>query len=307
VDSTGAARPARVRVPASTSNLGAGFDCLGLALDFYLEASYTPDSGSLRLERAGTLAELTGPDLLIETFRASLERRGFADTGLVRATSEIPIGRGLGSSASATVAGLALGAAVAGEMLDAAEALAIAAEREGHPDNAAPALLGGLVGVVHGPTGQPIALRLQLSSDIAFAWAAPAAQVGTAQARAALPETVSHAAAARALSRNLALVQGLASANAELIQAGFGDELHVPYRLPLIPGGADAMRAAERAGAWAVTISGSGSGLIAVCPPGREDAVAEAMGASFRATGGEAGVIARPVRIDPEGVQILPP
>jgi homoserine kinase len=117
---------------------------------------------------------------------------------------------------------------------------------------------------------------------------------------------VPHAVATRALGRNLALVQGLASGNAELIRAGFRDELHVPYRLPLIPGGAEAMRAAEAAGAWAVTISGSGSGLIAACPPELAHVVAQAMGDSFGETCGAAGVIARPVRSDPHGVQILP-
>jgi homoserine kinase len=297
---------ARVRVPGSTSNLGAGFDCLGLALDFYLDASYTPDPGELRLERAGALTGLTGPDLLIEALHDALVQRGIPATGVVHASSEIPIGRGLGSSASATVAGLALAAAAAGEELDHAEALAVATRREGHPDNAAPALLGGLVGVVWGLSGRPAAIRLTLSPDIGFAWAAPAAQVGTTQARTALPQMVPHAVATRALGRNLALVQGLASGNAELIRAGFRDELHVPYRLPLIPGGAEAMRAAEAAGAWAVTISGSGSGLIAACPPELAHVVAQAMGDSFGETCGAAGVIARPVRSDPHGVQILP-
>jgi homoserine kinase len=301
------ARSARVRVPASTSNLGAGFDCLGLALDFYLEASYSPDSSELRLERAGSLAALTGPDLLFEALRDALTRRGLAAVGVVRATSEIPIGRGLGSSASATVAGLALGAAAAGDRLDPAQALIIATQREGHPDNAAPALMGGLVGVVPDATGQPVAFHLSLSTKVAFAWAAPPAQVGTAQARSALPATVPHALAARALARNVALVRGLASADGDLIRAGFRDELHVPYRLPLIPGGAEAMRAGEEAGAWAVTISGSGSGLIAACERGLEHSVAQAMGDAFRTACGEAGVIARPVRSDPLGVQILPP
>ena len=301
------ARPARIRVPASTSNLGAGFDCLGLALDFYLEASYTPGPGDLQLERAGTLKGLSGPDLLLEAFRDAMAQRGLPATGVVRATSEIPIGRGLGSSASATVAGLALGAAAAAEELDRPDALAVATRREGHPDNAAPALMGGLVGVVQGPSGKFVAFRLPLSPDVAFAWAAPAAQVGTAQARTALPETVPHSVATRALSRNAALVQGLASADPDLIRSGFRDELHVPYRLPLIPGGVEAMRAAEDAGAWAVTISGSGSGLIAACQPGLAEAVALAMGGSFRETAGAPGVIARPVRCDPHGVQILPP
>jgi len=310
VPAQGAARPARVRVPASTSNLGAGFDCLGLALDFYLEASFMPGNGQLRSERTGSLAGLAGEDLLVECFRQGLGERGIDAGGVVNATSEIPIGRGLGSSASATVAGLALAAVAAGESLEPLGLLGPAVAREGHPDNAAPALFGGFVGVVPDDSDL-VVIRLPLSPDIAFAWAAPARQVGTREAREALPAAVPHGVATRALSRTVALVQGMAVGDAALIRSGFSDELHVPHRLPLIPGGVDAMRAAEAAGAWAVTISGSGSGLIAACPRGTEAAVAEAMAAAFRATAADpaarSGIIARPVYPDMSGLQVLSP
>ncbi len=300
---------ARVRVPASTSNLGAGFDCIGLALDLHLEATFRPGRGGLQLERAGTLAGLTGDDVLLDAFRSALEARGVRPAGHVQVTSDIPVGRGLGSSATATVAGLVLAAAALNEPMDTATTLAAATEREGHPDNAAPTLLGGLIGVVNDGGGRPFAFRLPLSGSIAFAWAAPAVVVSTARARAALPSQVPHAVAVRALSRTAALLHGLATAEPDLIRAGFRDDLHVPYRLPLIPAAAEAMRAAEEAGAWAVTISGSGSGLFAVCAPGSEEAVARAMAGVFETSAPDpdarAGVIGRVVHPDLEGARML--
>lgn len=307
-----APRPARVRVPASTSNLGAGFDCLGLALGLYLDVAYTPaERSALRIRRHGTLADIEGDDVLVRTFRGALHRRGLTAAGDFEASSEIPIARGLGSSAAAVVAGLALAAAVAGETIDLHATLAEAAGAEGHPDNAAPSLLGGLVGVTRGARGDPLAFRLPLSGALGFAWAAPPVEVSTGNARAALPDVVPHTLAARALGRTAALVEGLAHADPDLLRAGFDDELHVPWRLPLIPAGREALRAAVDAGAIAATISGSGSGLLAVCPPGLEKVVATAMADAFLAHSAEAswreGVIAMAVETDPTGARVLPP
>jgi homoserine kinase len=293
-----------VRVPCSTSNLGAGFDCLGLALDRYLDAAFLP-GGALRVQRGGTLAALDVPatdDVLLRAFRAALRRRRAGEvTGTLIMTSTIPVARGLGSSAAATVAGLALAAAAAGEPLDRDAALAAAAPLEGHPDNAAPALFGGLVAVVYAAHGAPRALRMPLSDRIRFVFAAPAAGVSTERARAALPQHIAHTAAARNIGRMAALLYGLAHADAEAIGAGFTDELHVPYRLPLIRGATPALRAAREAGAWAATISGSGSGLIAACPRGTEGKVLAAMLAAFEhAGGGGDGFVAWP---DPHGAQ----
>lgn len=312
--------PARVRVPCSTSNLGAGFDCIGLALDRYLDVEYKPGPDPLRVERAGTLSDLphdAGDDAIVRAFSEGLDARGIATFGgVLRATSEIPVSRGLGSSAAATVAGLALAAAACGEPFDREAALGPAARLEGHPDNAAPALLGGLVAIADGPDGRPRAFRLPLSGRIGFAWAAPPVEIATEFARRVLPATVPHALAVRALGRVAALVRGLAEADPDLLRAGFADELHVPYRLPLVPGAAEAIAAALEAGAWAVTVSGSGSGLIGVCPTGIEEDVAERMRSALRAARVEAGTLAGAraggagavlgfaVRADVEGVRI---
>jgi homoserine kinase len=288
-----------VRVPCSTSNLGAGFDCLGLAFDRYLDAGYEPQPGPLHVTRAGELGELiidNAEDVLIAAFRAQLEQRGVRDPGgsiIVR--SEIPIGRGLGSSGAAVVAGVALAAAAVGEPLDRAAALAAAVRFEGHPDNAAPALYGGLVAVAFTDHSMPRAMRMQLSPDVMFVFAAPDASVSTQRARAVLPQHVAHSAAVRNTGRMAALLYGLAHADADAIATGFNDELHVPYRLPLIPGAMVAMDSARAAGAWGTTISGSGSGMIAACPRGAEGRVLDAMTAALRRDGhGGGGFVVRP-------------
>lgn len=265
----------RVTVPCSTSNMGAGFDCIGLALDRHLVATLEPGTEP-RLERTGTLADVEGADIVQHV----LAERGIH--GRLVLDSTIPIGKGLGSSAAATVAGLAIAAAVKGATFDFDVALQAATALEGHPDNAAPSILGGLVAVV-GDATHYRALPLHLSDEIRFVFAAPHAIVSTKAARKALPAQVLHAVAAQSVARGIALVEGLAEADPELLRVGFADELHVPYRLGMIPGGSHAMQAALDAGAWAATISGSGSGLIAVCQDGNEAEVRDAMASAFSA------------------------
>ena len=280
-------RPATARVPGSTSNLGAGFDCLGLAFRRYLEATFQPEDRPLALESAGTLAGVAASDdILLAAFRARTAQHGLADVrGRIHARSDIPVARGLGSSAAATVAGLLLADAALGVVSDRAELLRIATLREGHPDNAAPALLGGLVAVARALDHSPHAFPLPLSPDVGFVYAAPEVEVATPAARAALPAQVPHPLAGRALGRTAALVRGLATADPDLLRLGLLDELHVPWRLPLIPRAEAAFDAAVAAGAWGATISGSGSGLIALCPPAHAGAVLDAMERALRADG----------------------
>jgi homoserine kinase len=296
---------ARIRVPCSTSNLGSGYDTVGLALNRYLEVAFEPgDSDGLVLERAGSLANESGPDLVATTFTKQLAKEGIDPRGVLRLDSSIPIARGLGSSAAAVLAGFDLARAVRGKPRADGDAFALALAHEGHGDNAAPCLYGGLRAVAHTADGA-IVMRLQLSDEVGFAYAAPASRLTTDAARKALPTSVPHRTAATALGRLAALIRGLAEGNRELIEIGTRDDLHVPHRLPMIPHAAAAMAAACGAGAWAVTISGAGSGLIAICGPDQADEVAEAMRVVFDAGALDPECLGFAVRPDYDGLRRL--
>ncbi len=299
---------AKLRIPCSTSNLGSGYDIIGLALNRYLEATFLPGPPGLKLVREGSLVGAThddAEDLVGKSFTGVLGRMGYEVGGTLVLTSDIPIGKGLGSSAAATLAGSDLALAASGAAANPEGAFKAAYEREGHGDNAAPCLYGGLRAVLPGTDG-PLQVELALSPNIGFAYAAPAAPIDTKAAREALPALVGHDLATRGLARATALVRGLASADPELIKIGVADELHVPHRLPMIPGAYNAIGAGYDAGAWAITISGAGSGLIALCDPANADEVAAAMRMVF-CNGSEdpdcAGFAAQP---DFEGLRRLP-
>lgn len=286
----------RVTVPCSTSNLGAGFDCIGLAFDRYLEVSFS-EGERMHVERRGTLAGVEGQDIIA----GILADHGL--TGTLIEDSTIPVGKGLGSSAAATVAALAIVCTSRGETFDYDDVLQHATSLEGHPDNAAPSIIGGLVAVVSdGRKLRP--LPLHLSQEIGFVFAAPQAVVSTKAARQALPRQIDHVTGVRSIGRVVALIEGLAEADPELLRTGFMDELHVPYRIVMIPGGVHALEAAVDAGAWAATISGSGSGVVAVCEKGREDVVRDALSQAFEHATQESAV-AFVVRPDFAGVQIM--
>ncbi len=297
-------RAAGVRLPCSTSNLGTGYDTLGLALDLYLEASFEPSGDDLVVRRTGTLAHLKDdgtPDLVAETFLHSLERKGVVPGGSLTLSSEIPVARGLGSSAAAVLAGADLALAVLGGPRADEDVFRLAFAREGHGDNAAPCLYGGLQAVVQAPEG-PQVIHLELSPDVGFAYAAPSRGMSTEVARSVLPQQVSLAAAVRQLGRLTSLVRGLATADGKLIRTGVEDELHVPHRLPMIDGGADATDAGYEAGAWAVTLSGAGSGLLAMCELDRAEDVSNAMRSVFSGDRGDEEAVCFVLRPDFEGL-----
>lgn len=295
---------ARVRAPCSTSNLGSGFDTLGLALNRHLRATFEPGGSDLQVQRTGTLAALDeepARDLLATTFRRFVAEGGGVPHGVLQVHSEIPLRRGLGSSAAALVTGHDLAFAALGRPSDPVASFRHASHREGHGDNAAPCALGGFRAVVPGPDGlRPLAL--ELSRDVGFAYAAPGLGLGTSDARAALPRQVPHHTAVAELGRLAALLRGMALADPELIRIGVEDELHVPHRLPLIPGSLGAIVAGYDAGAWAVTISGSGSGLLALCAVDDAPQVAGAMRQAFATGSDETGCVGFELRPDFEGV-----
>jgi len=192
------------------------------------------------------------------------------------ADSDIPVARGLGSSAAATVAGAAAAAALLELKLDPAELAELCSELEGHPDNVAPAVFGGANLVLRGPDGL-IVTSLPIHHSLALVFAVPDFTVETKRARAALPATLPHAEAVRAAAKSAALVHGLAHADPRLLAAGLDDVLHVPYRRALVPGYDEVTSAARQAGAYGATLSGSGPTLVAVVAADRVRAVGDAM------------------------------
>lgn len=297
-------KSAWVRVPCSTSNMGVGFDTLGLALDRYLEVSFEPADGPLSLERTGTLETIEddAEDLVAATFARVVRGAGAEPRGSILAHSDIPVARGLGSSAAATLAGYELARAALDLPPDHDGAFERARDRDGHGDNAAPCLWGGLRAVVPGVDGRPRVVELPLSEGVGFAYAAPAQGLATEKARAALPRLVTHRVATAQLGRLAALLQGLATADPDLIRVGSDDELHVPFRITLIPNAHNAIVAAGEAGAWAATISGAGTGLLAYCDPRDAEKVARAMHRVLAAGGPGDECPAFALRPDREGL-----
>lgn len=276
----------KVRVPATTANLGPGFDCLGLALGLHNTVEIERTDGELRISVDGegdNLISTGTTNLAYRAVAALFEHVGEPLLGLhIHLSNAIPLMSGLGSSSAAIVGGLVAANALLGEPLARDEILALAIEIEGHPDNVAPALLGGLV-VVADAEGAPIYRRIRISPlDVVVV--VPDFQLATAEARAALPAQVPFADAVHNLGRTALLVQGLSHADYDLLACAMDDRLHQPYRAPLIPGLADVFKAARQAGAAGVALSGAGPSVVAFTPQTHE-AIAEAMRRAFASHG----------------------
>jgi len=286
---------ARVRVPASSSNLGAGFDCIGVAVDRWLVATAAPAPGNtISIRRRGRLTAVSVPlddDLLARGFRAACAAAAVPLAGAaIDATSDIPVGCGLGSSAAAIVAGVLLADAALELNLTRQRVLEIAAAIEGHPDNVAPAVCGGAVLTVRTPAGI-VSTSLKVADGLELVLVVPPFPSDTKAARALLPKTLPHADAVVAASRAAALVQGLSTGDGALLGAALDDVLHVPFRRGRIPGYDAVVTAAQHAGAFGATLSGAGSAILAIAPRERSVQVGAAMIAAWRAAGIEAELI----------------
>lgn len=289
---------ATVHVPGSTSNLGSGFDCVGMAVDRWLTASVVIDESlsGVAMVRSGALTSLDcAPmdDLVHVGFVAACTRMARTVPGHLayELASTIPVARGLGSSAAALVAGAALADAALSLGLGTHGVATLVSQIEGHPDNASPSAFGGaMIGVarddatVDAPCTYAFS-PLAVHDSLAFVFAIPPMEVTTAAARAVLPAQVSFADAVRALQRSAALVQGLATGDADLLSRALDDVLHVPYRRTLVPGYDAIVGDACGAGAFGATLSGSGSALVAVGRRPDAPAIAAAMQSAFAAVG----------------------
>lgn len=287
-------RTLEVSVPCSTSNLGPGFDTLGLALSLALRVRVRATPG----DAAPAFGALTGcaaswprdaGNLLWRAFELARARLGGpAWSCSFDAHSEIPVARGLGSSSAAIAAGLLLASELAPTRATLAQLLAWGDEMEGHPDNTTAALAGGCTLALPTPAREIVFVRQELAPALGFAVAWPRTPLTTHAARAVLPRTVAFQDALENPRRLALLLEGLRRGDAQLLALGGEDRLHVPYRLPLIPGGAAALAAARAAGAWLATISGSGSALIALGPHATIQEIAEALRTELARADGEA-------------------
>jgi len=293
--------PVTVEAPASTANLGPGFDSLALALELHLRVTVTPlEYGAEQIVVEGEGADEIGLDAG-NRFLIGLER-GLQQFGLeppvmrIEMENEIPLARGLGSSAAASVAGLLVAEALAGQSLGEELLHAMATEIDGHPDNAAAALWGGLVLVGRGSDGAPRCARFDAPASLHAALFVPDTPLRTSEMRAALPAQVSHADAAHNIGRTALIVAALTTDRPELLSAMNEDRLHEPYRARHFPQLPELQAAAVAAGARGAALSGAGSTVIALC----DDAgVAELVAQAMADTAARHDLVGRPLVLRP--------
>ena len=306
-------RTIRVRVPGTSANLGAGFDTLGLACNIYneLELTLTHAPGlsfSIEGEGAGRIPEdernivWRSVRLLLERAHRDREYRG----AIIRMKNDVPLSRGLGSSAAAIVAGLKAANALLYNHFNRREILHLATEIEGHPDNVAPAIFGGFtVSTTKGRHVDTFAFLPRLR--LRFVVAVPDFYLPTKKAREVLPETVPRADAIFNIGRASMLIASLMKGSPQFLRHALDDALHQPYRAKLIPGMYDVFRAAREAGALGTVLSGAGPCLIAFAleHDHQEEAIGQAMQEAFAQHGVQAEI--KQLGLDTKGAHIINP
>jgi len=289
------------RVPASTTNLGHGFDCLGIALGAantisvepattaMVSAPGAPDDG---LQRMAT----TVRDACAKRWNVALP--GFS----VRVAGDVPVARGMGSSSTIFLGVAAACQRLAGRPFAKQELLEIAAAEEGHPDNAAAACMGGFTVVAATPQGLRWS-RFAVPSDLVAVVAIPPFEVKTSDARRILPQQVERADLVRGLQRSALITAVLASGRSADLTGLFDDAWHERYRATVNPGLIEARAAAQKAGAIGTILSGSGSTVLSFSQRDRADEVSSAVLASYR----DRGVVAqvRTLMFDNDGLAAI--
>ncbi|ADV66206.1 homoserine kinase [Deinococcus maricopensis] len=253
-----------VRAPASSANLGPGFDSLGLSLPLYTTLRVTPQATTEIIPLGEALAG-TPADERNYLYRAMQRLARAAGRDLpparVEIETDVPLARGLGSSASALVAGLVAANELLGRPLDDPAVLELAAREEGHPDNVAPALLGGIVVATLDKAGTHH-VRLDPPAHLGVTVLIPDFELSTEKARAVLPREYSRADAVHALSHAALLTAALATGRLDLLRHAMQDYLHQTWRAPLVPGLSDILEEATRFGALGAALSGAGPTVL---------------------------------------------
>lgn len=285
-----------VKVPATTANLGPGFDALGLALNLWNEATFTCTDDRhivVTVEGEGKKSLPKNADNAVAQAALMVyEMAGKSCPGLhINCVNRVPLGSGMGSSSAAMLAGMLGANALLGNPFSEEQILKLAIETEGHPDNVAPAMLGGVVAsIIH--KGRVISMRLPTKANhgpIHATVVLPDFYFPTSQARAILPQEVTRSDAIYNISRAVLVTEALRTGDMDLLGIAMKDSLHQPYRLEVIPGAIAALNAGKEAGASAVALSGAGPSLIAFSPQ-EDERIGAAMVAAFNAAGLEARI-----------------
>jgi homoserine kinase len=251
------ARHRLVRVPASSANLGPGYDTMAAAVSLHLELE-VEETGEFSLDSGGLDISTGRDNLVVRAFESLHPADGIA----FRLRSEIPLARGLGSSAAAIVAGLLAADHLFELALSKQEVLTRATELEGHPDNVAAAIYGGFVVCGSGEDGAPLAARFDPPEGLEGIVVIPPEEVSTKLAREAIPAEVSLVDAVANVSAAALLVLGLRSADLDLVARGLRDAIHQPRRRDLYPRSMEIVESARALGALGATISGAGPTVL---------------------------------------------
>jgi homoserine kinase len=274
-----------VLAPASSANLGPGFDCIGLALDLWMRVDVALCDGD-EIRVSGSPDLLGGDNLVISAMRVARQRLGLELPGCtLTITGDIPVARGLGSSAAAIVAGIKLACLLAGaDEVPSQTIVNIAGDLEGHADNASAAVLGGVTLAVpteHGFVVEPLAGELGWTPVVFI----PPIPGFTHEARAVVPRQTPLVNAVANISRSALLVYALQQQRGDLLAEAMRDALHQPFRARIFEHLTPCIEAALAAGALGACLSGAGPTILALAEPGRAAAVGQAMEAAAKAAG----------------------
>ncbi len=296
----------KIRVPGTTANCGPGFDSVGISCSIYNDLELTlSEHGNLNIIIEGSGKGIIPTDarnIVCSAVQAVLTRVEQNYKGItIKMDNHIPLARGLGSSAAAIVGGLLAANAATGSQLDKQELFNMATNIEGHPDNVAPALFGGITLSVMEASGARC-LRFMPPNDLSMVVAIPKFTLSTKAAREVLPQTISFADACFNVSRTALLIGSLCKGEFQHLKYALEDKLHQPYRERLIPGMQDVFQAAIDQGALGATISGAGPCLMAFTQCNQK-AIGTAMVQAFQDHGIQATYLV--LSIDTEGARII--
>lgn len=254
----------KIQIPATSANLGAGFDALGLALNYYNYVDMEEADGIFIESLDGTAVPADASNLVYDSAHILYDICGKKLTGLtIKQVNNIPMARGLGSSSACIIAGLVGANQLIGEPMGLDDLVDLAAQIEGHPDNTAPALLGGIVTAVF--DGKRVHwVKQEVFTTLKFVVAVPDFELKTDKARACLPAEISHKDAVYNLSRAALFSASLLTGKYENLRTAVNDRLHQPYRMELIDHGKEVFDAAYSLGAYAAYLSGAGPSIMSI-------------------------------------------